>query len=75
MSQVKFAHTLSEEFPERASENLAQAFVVDAWRIVELAEASVEKDEVEEAIYAGVMYQVATAATLTDGSLRTFIYS
>jgi len=75
MSQVKFANTLSEEFPELASENLAQAFVVDAWRIVELAEASVKKEDVEAAIYAGVMYQVATAATLTDGSLRTFIYA
>ena len=73
LSQVKFADTLSEEFPELESENLAQTFVVDAWRIVELAQASVEKDEVETAIYAGVMYQVATAATLTDGSLRTFI--
>jgi hypothetical protein len=73
ISQVKFANTLSEEFPELESENLAQSFVVDAWRIVELAKASVAEDEVEAAIYAGVMYQVATAATLTDGSLRTFI--
>lgn len=75
ISQVKFADTLSEDFPELASENLAQTFVVDAWRIVELAKASVEESEVETAIYAGVMYQVATAATLTDGSLRTFIYA
>jgi hypothetical protein len=75
VSQVKFADTLSEEFPELASKNLAQTFVVDAWRIVELAQASVEDDKREAAIYAGVMYQVATAATLTDGSLRTFIYA
>ena len=73
ISQVKFAKTLAEEFPELEPENRAQAFVVDAWRIVELAEASVEDNDVEAAIYAGVMYQVATAATLTDGSLRTFI--
>jgi hypothetical protein len=75
LSQVKFADTLSEEFPELPSENLAQTFVVDAWRIVELAQTAVETDDVETALYAGVMYQVATAATLTDGSLKTFIYS
>ena len=75
VSQVKFADTLSNEFPELASENLAQTFVVDAWRIVELANASVDQADIEAAIYAGVMYQVATAATLTDGSLRTFIYA
>ena len=74
VSQVKFADVLSEDFPELESKNLAQAFVVDAWRIVELAQASVDEADVEAAIYAGVMYQVATAATLTDGSLKTFIY-
>jgi hypothetical protein len=75
ISQNKLATALNEKFPELESENLAQSFVVDAWRIVELANASVAEDEVEAAIYAGVMYQVATAATLTDGSLRTFIVS
>jgi hypothetical protein len=75
VSQVKFADTLSDEFPEVESENLAQTFVVDAWRIVDLAQASVDAKDTEAAIYAGVMYQVATAATLTDGTLRTFIYS
>ena len=75
VSQGAFKNALAEKFPETPSENLAQTFVVDAWRIVELAKASVEADDVETAIYAGVMYQAATAATLTDGSLRTFIYS
>lgn len=74
VSQVKFADTLSEEFPDLDSKNLAQTFVVDAWRIVDLAKASVDETDVEAAIYAGVMYQVATAATLTDGTLKTFIY-
>jgi hypothetical protein len=73
VSQGKFASMLSEKFPDIKSENLAQAFVVDAWRIIELAKAAVAEEEVEAAIYAGIMYQLATAATLTDGSLRTFI--
>jgi hypothetical protein len=73
VSQVALKDALAEKFPETPFENLAQSFVVDAWRIVELAQASVEADDVEAAIYAGVMYQVATAATLTDGTLRTFI--
>lgn len=75
ISQGKFAETLSSEFSDLDSKNLAQTFVVDVWRIVELAQASVEADEFEAALYAGIVYQLATAATLTDGSLRTFIYS
>lgn len=74
LSQVALADTLHEEFPDLDSKNLAQSFVVDAWRIVELAKAAVADDKLEAALYAGVMYQLATAATLTDGSLRTFIY-
>lgn len=74
LSQVALADTLREEFPDLDSKNLAQSFVVDAWRIVELAKGTVADDRFEAALYAGVMYQLATAATLTDGSLRTFIY-
>ena len=74
-SQGAFADTLRESFPDKDDKNLAQAFVVDAWRVVELAEASVPEDEFETAMYAGVAYQVATAATLTDGTLKMFAYT
>lgn len=60
---------------EQFIQSLPQAFVVDAWRIVKLAGAAVEENDTLTAIYAGVMYQVATAATLTDGSLRIFSYT
>ena len=71
-SQGILAEKLRADFPDNDDKHLAQAFVVDAWRIVELAEAAVETDDFELALYAGVMYQVATAATLTDGSLKMF---
>ena len=74
-SQGAFAETLREAFPDKEDKNLAQAFVVDAWRIVELAKAAVGEEEFEAAIYAGVAYQVATAATLTDGTLKMFAYT
>ena len=76
-SQNLLQKELVNEFTKPEDENqdnpnLAQTFVVDAWRIVELAQAAVEEDDVETAIYAGVMYQIATAATLTDGTLKMF---
>lgn len=74
-SQGAFAETLRQAFPDKEDKNLAQAFVVDAWRIVELAQAAVVEDDLETAIYAGVAYQVATAATLTDGTLKMFAYT
>lgn len=73
-SQNRLQEALVNEFTdgEEDNPNLAQAFVVDAWRIVDLAQAAVSEEDTEAAIYAGVMYQVATAATLTDGSLKMF---
>lgn len=70
-SQAHFAARLAEEFPEVNPAHRAQAFVVDVPRIVTLAQALSGDDEVKfaEALYAGVAYQLATAATLTDGTL------
>ena len=74
-SQAAFAEALAQEFPDIAPEKRAQAFVVDVPRIVMLAEAQSDgdADRFTQALYAGVAYQLATAATLTDGSLRTFV--
>lgn len=77
INQGAIAQKLSETFETKESfdaETLPQAFVVDAWRIVELAGAAVDETQTMDALYAGVMYQVATAATLTDGSLEMFSY-
>lgn len=75
LSQNALLEKLREEFPGVADEKLPQAFVVDAWRVVELANAAVEDDKQELALYAGVIYQLATAATLTDGTLNIFAYT
>lgn len=74
LSQRLLQQKLREKFPDLPSEQLAQAFVVDVPRIVELAKAVAEnEDEFMAALHAGVAYQLATAATLTDGTLRNFI--
>lgn len=73
-SQADFAAKLAEQFPDLASEERAQAFVVDVPRIVKLAQAVDKKHpgKLTKALYAGVAYQLATAATLTDGTLPIF---
>ena len=54
-------------------------FVVDLPRIVALAHAMADDREdpaaFQLALEAGLAFQVATAATLTDGTLRTFVVS
>ena len=68
---------MRERFPDSEDSELPQVFVVDVPRIVELAQAVSLNKPVENAfaiaLQAGVSYQLATAATLTDGSLRVFI--
>ena len=88
-SQAQLRRRLKEKYPDAPDEQIPQAFVVDVPRIIELAEIvakrntkllaqSYEGDDIEShafsiALQAGISYQLATAATLTDGSLRTFI--
>lgn len=74
-SQAAFRQKLTEEFADTPDKQLAQAFVVDVPRIVLLAKALTHDrpEAFETALCAGVAYQLATAATLTDGTLRTFI--
>jgi len=76
LSQRQLQERLMAEFPDVPVEKLPQAFVVDAWRIVELATALNKADETLDMttlLYSGVAYQLATAAELTDGSLRVII--
>lgn len=74
-SQAALSKELEQRFPDIPVEKRAQAFVVDVPRIVTLAAAvgDGKDDRLTQALYAGVAYQLATAATLTDGSLRTFV--
>jgi hypothetical protein len=89
-SQAAFADALHEAFPDVVREKLPQLFVVDAWRIEQLAtaigsapkrdaedsEIARSDEEIQEDIAtareAGYAYQLATAATLTDGSLPAY---
>lgn len=75
LSQNALLEVLRKEFPGVPDEELPQAFVVDGWRVAELANAAVQDDKKEAALYAGVVFQLATAATLTDGSLKVFAYT
>lgn len=73
-SQATFRQKLAAAFPDLELSKLAQIFVVDVPRIVTLAQAMGSNEEERQiALYAGVAYQLATAATLTDGSLRMFV--
>lgn len=71
--QAALLQKLHERFPDRNPEELAQIFVVDIWHIVDLAEAMGDTDEERDvALMAMLTYQLATAATLTDGTLPVF---
>ena len=76
-SQAKLRAMVHEQFSDLPEHMIPQAFVVDVWRIVELATAVADKKEQDDAfeiaLQAGLSYQLATAATLTDGTLRTFV--
>lgn len=74
-SQPIFRHELAKEFPDKHIDCHTQAFVVDVPRIEEIAKSVSENTSADymQTLSAGIAYQLATAATLTDGSLRTFI--
>lgn len=77
-SQTDLQARLLDEFPDFLPDDLPQAFVVDIPRIEELARAMVHgrngsNNDFQTAFYAGLAFQFATAATLTDGILRNFI--
>ena len=79
-SQAAFMNKLKKEFPDVPEDKLPQAFVVDLPRVVLLARAMAKgrpnKEEAFQiALYAGLGFQFAAAATLTDGSLRNFVVS
>lgn len=79
-SQAAFKQKLKEAFPDVPEDKLPQAFVIDVPRIVELARAMAkdrpdEEEAFQIALHAGLGFQFAAAATLTDGSLRNFIVS
>jgi hypothetical protein len=57
------------------TENAAQAFSVDVWRVEEYARTIADKVNAnkDEAFYSMLIYTLATSAVLTDGSQRVFV--
>lgn len=89
-SQTKLRNLLAEKYPNVDAKDLPQVFVLDFWRVQQLAYAVAVMPERESgrartdeeiqdryatAIHAGVAFQVATYATLTDGSLPVNIFA
>lgn len=89
-SQTKLRTILQERYPTVDAKDLPQVFVLDFWRVQQLAYAvatmperetgrvrtdSEIQDRYATALHAGVAFQVATYATLTDGSLPVNIFA
>lgn len=89
-SQTKLRETLIEQFPGVDPNDLPQVFALDVWRIEELAHAVADlpekatsrqrsdenrQERFSRALHAGIAYQVATYATLTDGSLPVYVFA
>lgn len=77
-SQDAFQKQLASEFPDIEKDKLPKVFVVDVHRIIKLAKAVADsygpsQNHFMTALYAGLSFQFAVAAQLTDGSLRTFV--
>lgn len=74
-SQPTFRLMLAEKYPNVDIDRLPQAFVIDIARIEEIAKSIADQNgsDYMQTLVSGIIYQLATAATLTDGSLRTFI--
>lgn len=81
-SQNLYLQKMHESFPSVPVEDLPQVFALDVPRIAQIAKAKAanypphERQEKEQAfLQAGIAYQSATEATLTDGTMRTFLIS
>lgn len=80
LSQAEFAERMQVAFPDIPENQLPQVFVCDVWRVDDLAHAMAKDREDTEWAYniafqAGLGFQFAAAAHLTDGSLRTLVVS
>lgn len=89
-SQTQLRDALLARHPEVDPDDLPQVFVLDLWRVRQLAEAIAaipdrdsgrirSSDEINErfsrALHAGIAYQIGTYVTLTDGSLDINVFA
>jgi hypothetical protein len=74
LDQTGFTRALAEYFPDQNPVELPQVFVVDMWYIDTLATAlTINLQQRKLAFITMMIYQLATAATLTDGSLPVYV--
>lgn len=71
-------HTVDQEKIRAASDNGAQAFAVDVWRVRQLADrlyADQDEEIRHKAFLSELVYTLATAGTLTNGDLPVYVVS
>jgi hypothetical protein len=64
-------HTVDQELIRKRTEDRAQVFVVDAWRMLDVIarNKSIPEDKKEQAFISELIYSLAVSATLTKGDL------
>lgn len=67
--------TVNQNLVRTKTDELVQTFAVDVWRLQEIAEKMYPYDlkQQHQAFMGELVYTLATAATLTDGSLPVFV--
>ncbi|HYF97117.1 MAG TPA: hypothetical protein VD947_03720 [Patescibacteria group bacterium] len=66
--------TVDQELIRSETDGIAQVFVVDLWRIVEIADKRYkDPQERSKAVISMLAYSLSTAATLTDGTLPVYL--
>lgn len=66
--------TVDQEKIRQLSDSKAQVFVVDVWRLEELADSMYEEQDARnKAFIGGIVYSLSTAATLTKGDLPVYL--
>lgn len=77
-SQAEFTRKIKQKHPSLIDDQIPGAFVIDVPRISQLAKAMAKgRDDDEEAyqiaFHAGLSFQLAIAAELTDGTLENYL--
>lgn len=64
-------HTIDQELIRERTNDHAQVFVIDAWRMLDVIDRNkfIPEDKKEQAFVAELIYSLAVAATLTKGDL------
>lgn len=72
LSQRIYAKQMREKLDVAKDQPIPDMFCVDLWRVVELASVYENTPEYSDVLHGALAYQLATAAQLTDGTLRVY---